>query len=114
MVETWVEYKRLILTELERLDRTLKALDQRLSEEGNRSSEVKATVQYLNASIEDLKRLVAIMQTGFDADIHKAIERSKEDFAPYKLLLNGFMGIIFTAVISGLIALLLKIGIFGK
>lgn len=112
--ETWVEYKRLILAELERLDRVLKALEDRLQKEGSKSQAVTQSVEYLSSAIDDVKKLVASMQISFDLDIKTAIDRAKEDFAPYKLLLNGFIGMVLTALVAALVAAAFKAGLFVK
>jgi hypothetical protein len=99
----WREYRRYIVSELSRLSRSIRDLERQLAGPVSTStSDIRQQLGRLTDSVDALKRQLAAVDTSMKEMV------KQEDFKPYKMLLNAFIGMVLVAVVSAFLTLVVR------
>ena len=105
----WAQYKRMILKELDRLSANIIDLEKRLAVLlGTDVSDLKQKINRLTDLVNDARNNLESMSADVERDLKDAVKQ--KDFAPYKLMINSFIGMVLSAVVVAFLALIIKTG----
>jgi hypothetical protein len=103
-VNDWPEYKRDVLNQQERLASDIENLERKVTSNSLSLVEVGREVHFLKERAAETTTLVREAIVAFDKQLKKTADTLREENAPYKRLLNGLVALILVAVVSAILA----------